>query len=636
MSNPGTSRSATSAGNLISSLRAFVAEARQTPITANQWLDLKSVCLSNLDLDDPKTVQSVVTALKKERSSVTEVQWNDFVESVVDRLTHLNNFELLNLLLEKTLFDDTPSPSPNRVREREGEDVQLISSPKRLRVSSLVADSTNLKVKNESSTLYADTFYLLRSEHVPSTQHTIALDEILTAGSDLTVICNYKFDLPWLWERGPALQTSRKILILHGETDTEEAEWRSFLHRLGVAERVRFQRPATPPYGTVHSKMFLLFFPTGCRVCVHTANMVACDWDFKTQGAYVRDFPLAKRAEVAQGEDYSVDEDEFKTQLERYFQRACTGQYSDELVALISKYDFKTAGVALVTSAPGVHRGFSKTHFGHARLRELLQRESIPEHDDQAVAICQFSSLGSIQKKWLDEEFRDTLFASHQRKSRDGIQRCENDETKIVYPTVQQVLQSNEGIQAGGSLPVSGKNVNRDHILCKLHKWDAHHSGRQRAMPHIKTFLRYSSVRPQSPCWMFLGSFNLSVAAWGRMQGARKGKESWDRLNVLSYEVGVLFTTRSACPPAFAIDGSIKYCLPSDFAKDVWRTAQKSKKVSFRIMESFSGNAESPSETEQEISDLAVILKLPLPYRVPPPGYSSTDTPWTIDHCAVS
>lgn len=623
-------------GNLSRSLRAFVANARHTPISPKRWLDLKSVFLSNLDHENHQILQHAIVVLKKERNSVGDAEWNTFTASVVDRLTCRDDSTLLKLLLDKIFGDESSSSSLFHIRKREGEDVHLVSNRKRPRTSSLETVNNKDKASNISSTIFADTFCLLRSEYIPSKLHTIALDEILTVGADLAVICNYKFDIPWLWERAPALQTSRKILILHGETDAEEAEWRSFLYRNGVAKQVRFHRPVTPPYGTVHSKIFLLFFPNGCRVCIHTANMIACDWDFKTQGAYVRDFPLAERVDPADSSDYTVGNDDFRIQLERYFRRACSGQDRDEVVCLLSKYDFSTAGVALVSSTPGVHKGSSKTQFGHARLRELLSRESIPERDEQAVAICQFSSLGSIQKKWLEEEFRDTLFASSQRKSNDGIKRYANDEIKFVYPTVQQVQQSNEGIQAGGSLPVPSKNINRDHILCKLHKWDARHSGRQWAMPHIKTFLRHSSSQPQSPSWMLMGSFNLSVAAWGRMQGARKGKESWDRLNILSYEIGVLFTPRFACPPAHAIDGSIKYCLPTAPEKEMWRIARESKRVTFEVVSSFSDTTENLSGVNENETSLAVILKLPLPYRVPPPKYTPTDTAWTIDYYEIS
>lgn len=41
-------------------------------------------------------------------------------------------------------------------------------------------------------------------------------------------------------------------------------------------------------YGCHHSKYFLLFYPTGVRVVVHTANLIMRDWSYKSQGAWVQ------------------------------------------------------------------------------------------------------------------------------------------------------------------------------------------------------------------------------------------------------------------------------------------------------------------------------------------------------------
>lgn len=361
--------------------------------------------------------------------------------------------------------------------------------------------------------------------------------------------------------------------------------------------------------------------------------MISADWDFKTQGAYVRDFPL--RQETGRSDNIAGGSD-FGLQLNRYFAHVLKPELRDEVQRRLARYDFSSAGVALVTSVPGVHRGAAKMHFGHARLRHLLMQEQIEEEDGPSVVVCQFSSLGSVQEKWLEGEFKETMFASQSRVTRNGVRRGEVDEIKFVYPTVKQVQDSNEGIQAGGSLPVTGRNMNRGHILSKLHRWDAGHSGRDRAMPHIKTFVRYPCSRAQEPYWVFLGSFNLSVAAWGRMQGARKGKE-WDRLNVLAFEVGVMFTPRLMCPPAHAIDASIKYQLVTNAERQVWSASKRSGNVKLRLVDfDAMENGGERDGSDRTCSTARINLWVPLPYRLPPPPFSSEDSPWTMDHCAMS
>ena len=55
--------------------------------------------------------------------------------------------------------------------------------------------------------------------------------------------------------------------------------------------------------------------------------------------------------------------------------------------------------------------------------------------------------------------------------------------------------------------------------------------GRGRAMPHIKTFLRHVG---KDIAWLFLSSFNLSGAAWGKLE------RNENQLHIMSYEMGVL------------------------------------------------------------------------------------------------
>ena len=51
----------------------------------------------------------------------------------------------------------------------------------------------------------------------------------------------------------------------------------------------------TPPvqrFGTHHTKAFLLVYDTGCRVCVHTANLIHGDVHKRTNAMWCQDFPL--------------------------------------------------------------------------------------------------------------------------------------------------------------------------------------------------------------------------------------------------------------------------------------------------------------------------------------------------------
>ena len=74
-------------------------------------------------------------------------------------------------------------------------------------------------------------------------------------------------------------------------------------------------------------------------------------------------------------------------------------------------------------------------------------------------------------------------------------------------------------------------------------------------MPHIKTYLRHVS---NDIAWLFLSSFNLSIAAWGNIlkSGPNRGA-----IQIKSYEMGVLLlpsklpTAAEACAGSFSCTG---------------------------------------------------------------------------------
>lgn len=609
-----------------SALRAFVAQARYGDIKSDIWIAFEQDVASAARDEDDQILQSSLSALEKHQKCVTSDHWRDFTKSFENKLIEQERLELLEFFSSKILGRQKPEQNTVSRKRAPPEHANSSQPEKKRRMPS----SSQWKPANSNTTNSPKPvtsypgFYLLKTPEVNNAEYEIALEDIIVAGAELAVVCNFKFDVPWMWERAPALQTCRKVLIVHGEPPEVEQEWNVFFQQDGAAERVRFMRPTTPPYGTVHTKMFILFYASGCRVCVHTANMVKDDWDYKTQGAYLRDFPVKSAgSSVSLGHG---DSNDFKLQLTRYFQRALSRPHADEVVGQIERYDFSSAGVSFVASVPGSHKGREKEHFGHARLRKLLSKHVLETPRSDSAAVCQFSSLGSIQQKWLEEEFSATLFASCNADTSATASR----DIQLVFPTLEQVQGSNEGLQAGASLPVQPKNLNRAHITSKLHKWDATPSGRSRAMPHIKTFLRYETATPTTPLWVFLGSFNLSGAAWGRMQGARK-QQAWDRLAILSYEAGVLFTPRLACPAKYILGCTIKYDLPSKQDEEIWAEARRSHGITLRICEPLASQNRSMSQESPSLQ-----VDLPLPYKTPPLPYGRQDTAWNTSYCAMA
>lgn len=88
--------------------------------------------------------------------------------------------------------------------------------------------------------------------------------------------------------------------------------WQSFSWLLGSFGLLTMQasKPSSwllhkPPlrlsYGTHHSKAMFLIYPTGVRIVVHTANLIYIDWNNKSQGLWMQDFPFKSGASPDSG-----------------------------------------------------------------------------------------------------------------------------------------------------------------------------------------------------------------------------------------------------------------------------------------------------------------------------------------------
>ncbi|XP_063902388.1 tyrosyl-DNA phosphodiesterase 1-like [Zophobas morio] len=182
----------------------------------------------------------------------------------------------------------------------------------------------------------------------------------------------------------------------------------------------------------------------------------------------------------------------------------------------------KENNVHLIASVPGKFTSSEAKHWGHMKARYLLN--SLPQTEmDSPSLYFQFSSLGSVQERWLLEEFKKSLEGAN-----------DNIDLKIIFPTVENVRESNCGYASGGSLPYSWKNEMRQRYLYKYFcSWNAEVSGRNKVLPHIKTYMKFFEAGKHIS-WVILTSANLSKSAWGCFN-------KQNEFIIRSYEIGVLF-----------------------------------------------------------------------------------------------
>jgi tyrosyl-DNA phosphodiesterase-1 len=295
--------------------------------------------------------------------------------------------------------------------------------------------------------------------------------------------------------------------------------------------------PIPTPFGVHHTKMMLMFYTDkSMRIVVSTANLYEDDWDNRVQGLWISE-RLPPLADGVSHTTHGESATKFREDLTRYLIKYDLPKLQP-IIARIRGIDFQSVNVFFVASTPGSHRDDGKgIHFGHPRLATLLTHHSAPI-DDSSPIILQASSIGSLGSSaaaYLTGE----ITASFRKDSAPvGLRRMPN--VKFVYPSLNNVLSSHDGMAGGGCLPYNGSTHEKQPWLNDyLCQWKASSRHRNSAMPHIKSYCRYSD---RGLFWFVLTSANVSRAAWGILS---KNKQSLNTsLRINSYEAGVVFFPR--------------------------------------------------------------------------------------------
>ncbi|XP_029713735.2 probable tyrosyl-DNA phosphodiesterase isoform X2 [Aedes albopictus] len=391
---------------------------------------------------------------------------------------------------------------------------------------------------------------------------------------ECSVQMNFMVDIGWLMGHYFfAGYENRPLLILYGD-ETPELKMVSAKKPNITAVKVNI----ATPFGVHHTKMGLYGYTDGSmRVVVSTANLYEDDWHNRTQGLWVspRLPPMPEDADTGAGDSKTG----FRESLISYLNSYKIG-HLQPWVARIQKTDFSEVNVFLVASVPGGHLNTPKGPlWGHPRMGYLLGKHSAPI-DDTCPLVAQSSSIGSLgpnPQSWVLSE----VMASFRRDSAPiGLRRV--PAFKMIFPSFSNVRNSHDHLLGGGCLPYM-KATHDKQLWLKdyLHQWKSDSRNRTKAVPHIKTYCRWSH---RGLYWFLLTSANLSKAAWGVYNKSAKFEAP---LRINSYEAGVLFL------PKFVIEDN------------------------FFPMESKLGQQHP---------------RFPMPYDVPIIPYAPEDTPFFMDY----
>eukprot|EP00250_Pteridium_aquilinum_P016998 c23402_g1_i3 orf=440-2491(-) len=457
------------------------------------------------------------------------------------------------------------------------------------------------------------TFQLLRVRGLPSWANSgcVGIQDVIEGDILFALLSNYMVDFEWLISACPILNRVPQVVVVHGESG-------------GSLERLKAGKPSPwllhkPPlplsYGTHHSKAMILVYRTGVRVIVHTANLIYVDWNNKTQGLWMQDFPY--KNEMNKGST-SAFEDDLIEYLEALQWNGCSVNLPNNGLTRIDasffrRFDYSSAKVRLIASVPGYHQGQKLRKWGHMKLRSILERHHFDESFVKSPLVYQFSSLGSLDEKWLSEFTVSTSSGSTSQSKPLGP-----GSIQILWPTVEDVRCSIEGYSAGNAIPSPLKNVEKDFLRQYWARWCADHTGRTCVMPHFKSYVRYNG---QDLAWFLLTSANLSKAAWGALQ------KNGSQLMIRSYELGVLFLP-------FVQDTGISFSCTG--ARTRHNLDQKTKTGETNECSTILTDEQKIKfvttcyERNKDIGQRTA-LEFPIPYKLPPERYGSEDVPWSWD-----
>uniref|UniRef100_A0A1B0DJS2 PBZ-type domain-containing protein n=1 Tax=Phlebotomus papatasi TaxID=29031 RepID=A0A1B0DJS2_PHLPP len=393
-------------------------------------------------------------------------------------------------------------------------------------------------------------FFLTTITDSPNT-HTeslsITLQEILDKSlGDLecSLQINFMVDVGWLLGHYYFAGYDQKPLtILYGD------ETPDLLNISKVRPNVQAMKvPMSGPFGIHHTKMMLLGYTDGSmRVVISTANLYEDDWHNRTQGLWIS--PKLPAIPDASDTAFGESPTNFREDLLKYLM-AYNNPKIQNWITRVRKSNFSEVNVFLVASVPGGHRSTPKGPiWGHPRVGHLLTQHS-SKVDESCPIVGQSSSIGSLGVSvgsWILGEWGINF---RKDSAPAGLRRMPH--FRMIYPSFTNVKNSHDDLLGGGCLPYQ-RNTNDKQPWLKnhLHQWKSNKRHRSQAMPHIKTYCRWSD---RGLHWFLLTSANLSKAAWGAFNKSSKFEPP---LRIMNYEAGVLFLPKFVTQTdTFPLDGS--------------------------------------------------------------------------------
>ena len=406
-------------------------------------------------------------------------------------------------------------------------------------------------------------------------------------------------------------------------------------------------------YGTHHSKMCILFRHDDlAQIVIMTANFIQQDWCMSQAIWKSPLLPLLKGEEIASSTDGRIGGgSRFKTDLLSYLKTY--GTRLRNITGQLEQYDFVGIRAALLASCPGKQNlrtidADTEPLWGWPGLRNILRRiPSNQAHGEQSQINIQISSVASLGVHWLFSTLLPALSASKPTKNTGGPQSMSGQQHEphgkprfsIIFPTAAEIRRSVNGYASGSSIHFKYQTTAQAKQLDSMQPMLCHWGGfppesapaqhqelpkvasahrqtyRKDAVPHIKTYIRFSDANAKDIDWAIMTSANLSTQAWGKAESPN------GEVRVSSYEIGVVvWPALWDDAEARGEEGTVKVRMIPTFGTDMPSLADNAQTSS--VINEVNGSNEAESTSVEKL------VAWRMPYDLPLVPYDPAEKPW--------
>jgi Tyrosyl-DNA phosphodiesterase len=360
----------------------------------------------------------------------------------------------------------------------------------------------------------------------------IKIEEVLLKDQlKIGVFSSFMWDMDWLISKLNVRDSRFWMAMMaptSGNIEKHKAEWEK-----DAPPNVRLFWPPMEGVGNMHSKLMLLVYPKVLRIVITSANLTKHDWGesgLLENSVFLIDLPRLEQAVSRESLTY------FGKELLHFLEKS---KAPDEVIRGILKFDFSaTADIAFVHSVGGSSFGSNMNRTGLNSLASAVQHLNLkPTNNEDLYLEYATASLGSLNDgllHGLHNAARGILDKGTAAKPKSSTlsDSKTRDFARVYFPTKATVESSLGGPDAAGTICLREswyrkstfpRDVLRDHI-----------STRQGLLSHSKIILGHTA----SAAWVYVGSHNLSEAAWGKVSKDRQRNEY--KMVCRNWECGVL------------------------------------------------------------------------------------------------